>query len=135
MECLNEYSVNIQEIMCVTTVTPAGMEMVQRGMKFCKILMKCTDEIEELLTANRATIKWETAVQVLQQTATSFLALEKFLAELTALHAVYVPKKSKAAVVRKSDLNLGSCSQLTCADGFLVVWLRLHLHSCGIFFA
>ena len=98
---LNEYSVNIKEIMAVTTVTPAGMEMVQRGMQFCKDLVKCTDTIEELLTANRATIKWETAVDALQQTAKPFLELEKFLEELTALHTVYVPKKAKMASGKK----------------------------------
>jgi len=84
-----------QEIMSVTSVTPHGMEMVQRGMILCKDLQKCMDEIETLLCSYRATIKWEHAVTALQNTATPFLHLEKFLEELTALHKVYVPKKQK----------------------------------------
>ena len=84
-----------QEIMSVTSVTSHGMEMVQRGMKLCKNLGSITDDIENLLTANRSTVKWQQAVCALQQTAQPFLELEKFLEELQALHKVYVPKRAK----------------------------------------
>ena len=84
-----------QEIMACTTVTDAGMAMVNQSRELMKTLSGPTEVIENILTMHRAKVTVKIAVQALQTTAVPFKNLENFLAELKALHNIYVPKKQK----------------------------------------
>ena len=81
-----------QDLMQETEITESGMQMVQKGVALCKSLVQPTEQIEFLLVKQRTSVTWVEIVEALQAAATPFMNLEKFFAELMALHKVYVKK-------------------------------------------
>ena len=84
-----------QEIMACTTVTEAGMAMVNQGRELMKTLSGPTEHIDNILTMHRSRVTVKIAVEALQTTAIPFKNLGNFFSELKALHKIYVPKKHK----------------------------------------
>jgi len=93
---INNIKRTAQEIMAVTTVTEQGMAMVNQGKALIRDLSGPSEEIENVLTSNRTTIKWKKVVKVLQDASLPFDKLEKLFTELKALHSIYVPKPARA---------------------------------------